>query len=180
MAGDAGDARGAGGAVVTAVANVGNTLAAVAAEPTILFRVLNRVAIVTLNRPAALNALSHEMVRELAALIERCRSDDGIVAVVLRGAGEKGFCAGGDVRELYRMRTRGESGWQAFFIDEYRLDYALHTFPKPIVALLDGISMGGGMGLGQAAKLRVVTERTKIAMPETRIGFLPDSARRVF
>jgi enoyl-CoA hydratase/carnithine racemase len=159
---------------VTAVANVGNTSAAVAAEPTILFRVLNRVAIVTLNRPAALNALSHEMVRELAALIERCRSDDGIVAVVLRGAGEKGFCAGGDVRELYRMRTRGESGWQAFFIDEYRLDYALHTFPKPIVALLDGISMGGGMGLGQAAKLRVVTERTKIAMPETRIGFLPD------
>jgi len=158
---------------MNAVVNVHNA-AAVEAEPTILFRVLNRVAIITLNRPAALNALSHQMVRELATLIERCRSDDGIVAVVLRGAGDKGFCAGGDVRALYTMRMRGESGWQAFFVDEYRLDYALHTFPKPIVALLDGISMGGGMGLGQAAKLRIVTERTKIAMPETRIGFLPD------
>ncbi|MPW21670.1 enoyl-CoA hydratase/isomerase family protein [Paraburkholderia sp. CNPSo 3157] len=145
-----------------------------AAEPDVLFRVVNRVAIVTLNRPAALNALSHEMVRELAVLIERCRTDREIVAVVLRGAGAKGFCAGGDVRALYAMRERNESGWQQFFIDEYRLDYALHQFPKPVVALLDGITMGGGMGLGQAARLRIVTERTKMAMPETRIGFLPD------
>ena len=143
-------------------------------EPDVLFRVVNRVAIVTLNRPAALNALSHEMVRELAVLIERCRTDSEIVAVVLRGAGAKGFCAGGDVRALYGMRLRNEKNWQQFFIDEYRLDYALHTFPKPVVALLDGITMGGGMGLGQAARLRIVTERTKIAMPETRIGFLPD------
>ncbi|SDH43128.1 Enoyl-CoA hydratase/carnithine racemase [Paraburkholderia steynii] len=143
-------------------------------EPDVLFRVVNRVAIVTLNRPAALNALSHEMVRELAVLIERCRTDSEIVAVVLRGAGAKGFCAGGDVRALYGMRQRNEKNWQQFFIDEYRLDYALHTFPKPVVALLDGITMGGGMGLGQAARLRIVTERTKIAMPETRIGFLPD------
>ncbi len=145
-----------------------------AVEPTILFRVVNRVAIVTLNRPSALNALSHEMVRELSILIERCRTDDDIVAVVLRGAGEKGFCAGGDVRALYRMATQKDTGWQQFFIDEYRLDYALHRFPKPVVALLDGITMGGGMGLGQGAKLRIVTDRTKIAMPETRIGFLPD------
>jgi enoyl-CoA hydratase/carnithine racemase len=166
---------------MNAVANARSTPAVVAegpaaqaAEPAILFRVINRVAIITLNRPAALNALSHPMVREIAALLERCRTDEWIVAVVLRGAGEKGFCAGGDVRELYRMKTGGETGWQAFFIDEYRLDYALHTFPKPVVALLDGITMGGGMGLGQAARLRVVTERTKIAMPETRIGFLPD------
>ncbi|MBP0595242.1 enoyl-CoA hydratase/isomerase family protein [Paraburkholderia sp. LEh10] len=143
-------------------------------EPGVLFRVVNRVAIITLNRPAALNALSHQMVRELAVLVERCREDGEIVAVVLRGAGAKGFCAGGDVRALYGMRQRNESGWLQFFIDEYRLDYALHTFPKPVVALLDGITMGGGMGLGQAARLRIVTERTKIAMPETRIGFLPD------
>ncbi|MFX8235126.1 enoyl-CoA hydratase/isomerase family protein, partial [Acinetobacter baumannii] len=68
----------------------------------------------------------------------------------------------------------GDDGWLQFFIDEYRLDHALHQFPKPIVALMDGITMGGGMGLGQAARLRVVTERTKMAMPETRIGFLPD------
>jgi enoyl-CoA hydratase/carnithine racemase len=146
----------------------------VSAESEVLFRVVNRVAIITVNRPAALNALSHAMVRELAVLIKRCRTDSEIVAVVLRGAGTKGFCAGGDVRALHGMRQRNESGWQQFFIDEYRLDYALHTFPKPVVALLDGITMGGGMGLGQAARLRIVTERTKIAMPETRIGFLPD------
>jgi enoyl-CoA hydratase/carnithine racemase len=143
-------------------------------EPTLLFRLVNRVAIITLNRPAALNALSHEMVRELAVLLERCRNDSAILAVVLRGAGQKGFCAGGDVRALYRLATDGDPSWQRFFIDEYRLDYALHQFPKPVVALLDGVTMGGGMGLGQAAKLRVVTERTRIAMPETRIGFLPD------
>jgi len=148
--------------------------AGVDVEREILFRVVNRVAIITLNRPAALNALSHAMIRELAMLVEHCRNDDGIVALVLKGAGNKGFCAGGDVREVYRLAKNGDSRWLAFFVDEYRLDYALHTFPKPVVALLDGIAMGGGMGLGQAARLRTVTERSKIAMPETRIGFVPD------
>ncbi|SMG61440.1 enoyl-CoA hydratase/isomerase family protein [Paraburkholderia susongensis] len=143
-------------------------------EREILFRVVNRVAIVTLNRPAALNALSHAMVRELAMLVEHCRTDSGIVALVLKGAGDRGFCAGGDVREVYRLATHGDARWLAFFIDEYRLDYVLHTFPKPVVALLDGIAMGGGMGLGQAARLRIATERSRIAMPETRIGFVPD------
>ena len=148
------------------------------ADKNVLFRVLNRVAIITLNRPVALNALSHAMVRELAVLIERVREDESIVALVLEGAGPKGFCAGGDVRALYqlaRARERdGANGWQQFFVDEYRLDYALHTFSKPLVALLDGVTMGGGMGLGQAAALRIATSRTKIAMPETRIGLLPD------
>ncbi|MBW9103256.1 enoyl-CoA hydratase/isomerase family protein [Paraburkholderia phenoliruptrix] len=148
--------------------------AGVDVEREILFRVVNRVAIITLNRPAALNALSHAMIRELAVLVEHCRNDDGIAALVLKGAGNKGFCAGGDVREVYRLAKNGDSRWLAFFVDEYRLDYALHTFPKPVVALLDGIAMGGGMGLGQAARLRIVTERSKIAMPETRIGFVPD------
>ncbi|KVV35547.1 enoyl-CoA hydratase [Burkholderia ubonensis] len=143
------------------------------AAPEVLCRVLNRVALITLNRPAALNALSHGMVRELAALLARCRADDQIVAVVLRGAGEKGFCAGGDVRALYRDAARRDA-WLPFFVDEYRLDYAIHTFPKPVVALMDGITMGGGMGLAQGAALRVATERSKIAMPETRIGFVPD------
>lgn len=143
------------------------------AAPEVLFRLLNRVALITLNRPAAINALSHGMVRELAALLERCRHDDRIVAVVLRGAGEKGFCAGGDVRALHRMAKQRDA-WLPFFVDEYRLDYALHTFPKPVVALMDGITMGGGMGLAQGASLRVATERSRIAMPETRIGLLPD------
>ncbi|MBO2981223.1 enoyl-CoA hydratase/isomerase family protein [Burkholderia pseudomallei] len=140
----------------------------------VLMRVVNRVALITLNRPAALNALSHDMVRELAAWLERCRDDRSIVAVVLRGAGDKGFCAGGDVRALYRMAKAPGRGWLPFFVDEYRLDYAIHTFPKPVVALMDGITMGGGMGLAQGAALRVSTERSKIAMPETRIGFVPD------
>jgi len=144
------------------------------AQREIQFRVINRVAVITLNRPAALNALSHAMIRELAVLVEHCRNDDSIVAIALKGAGNKGFCAGGDVREVHRLATSGDNRWLAFFVDEYRLDYALHTFPKPMVAILDGIAMGGGMGLGQAARLRVVTERSKIAMPETRIGFLPD------
>lgn len=147
-------------------------------QPDVLFRVVNRVAIITLNRPAALNALSHAMVREIAMLLERVRGDDSIVALVLEGAGPKGFCAGGDVRAIDRLARAGErlgsDGWQQFFVDEYRLDYALHTFEKPLVALLDGVTMGGGMGLGQAAALRVATSRTKIAMPETRIGLLPD------
>jgi enoyl-CoA hydratase/carnithine racemase len=147
-------------------------------EGDMLFRIVNRVAIVTLNRPAALNALSHSMVRELALLLERVRNDERIVALLLNGAGPKGFCAGGDVRGLYHLARHGQrdgdSGWLQFFIDEYRLDYALHMFPKPVVALLDGVTMGGGMGLGQAAGLRVATTRTKIAMPETRIGMLPD------
>ena len=148
------------------------------AEGRVLHHVINGVAILTLDRPHALNALSHAMVRELARQVERCREDDAIVALVLRGSGEKGFCAGGDVRAVYHAakegRAEGEDGWRQFFIDEYRLDFALHAFPKPIVVLEDGITMGGGMGLAQAASLRVATERSKIAMPETRIGFVPD------
>ena len=143
-------------------------------EPTVLFRVVNGVAIITLNRPSALNALSHDMVRELTVLIERCRTDGEIDAVVLRGAGDKGFCAGGDVRALHQAATHGDTRWRQFFIDEYRLDFALHELIKPLVVLMDGVTMGGGMGLAQGASLRVVTERTKIAMPETRIGFVPD------
>ena len=150
------------------------------AERKVLFTVLNRVAIITLNRPAALNTLSSEMVYELTRVVNHCRLDPDIVAIVLRGAGDKGFCAGGDVRELYQSVTRGESGWRQFFIDEYRLDHTLHVFPKPIVALMDGLSMGGGMGLGQGADLRVTTERTKMAMPETRIGFIPDVGATTF
>lgn len=151
-----------------------NGTLSVAQEPDVLFHVTNRVGIITLNRPGALNALSYKMILELSSLFERCRLDREVVAVVLRGAGEKAFCAGGDVRALHRMVEGGDPAWLQFFVDEYTLDYTIHNFPKPVVALLDGITMGGGMGLGQGACLRVVTERTKMAMPETRIGLLPD------
>lgn len=112
-------------------------------DPAVIFRVVNRVAIITLNRPSALNALSHDMVRELTTLIERCRTDGEIIAVVMRGAGTKGFCAGGDVRALYLAATTGDTAWRQFFVDEYRLDFALHTLQKPLVALMDGVTMGG-------------------------------------
>jgi enoyl-CoA hydratase/carnithine racemase len=152
-------------------------------EPEIGFEIVNRVAVVTLNRPRALNALSHDMIGLLTEAFENCRIDDAIAAVVLRGAGEKAFCAGGDIRALYdaaRSDTAHETPWLRFFVDEYRLDYAIHHFPKPVVALMDGIVMGGGMGLAQGAALRVVTERTRMAMPETRIGMLPDVGATYF
>lgn len=149
-------------------------------EPQVLLHVVNRVAIISLNRPKALNSLCHSMVGELARLVEVCRLDENIVALVFRGNGEKGFCAGGDVRELYQSASAGDGEWEDFFVDEYRLDYALHVFPKPVVALMDGITMGGGMGLAQAADIRVVTERTRMSMPETKIGFLPDAGATRF
>lgn len=144
------------------------------ASSSVLFQVVNRVAIVTLSRPKALNALSHDMILVLGAILRRCRDDSEVVAVVLRGAGDKAFCAGGDVRSLYEKALNEDRSWVQFFADEYRLDYAIHKFPKPVIVLLDGITMGGGMGLAQGAWLRVATERAKLAMPETRIGLVPD------
>jgi enoyl-CoA hydratase/carnithine racemase len=149
-------------------------------EQSILFHTRHRLAILTLNRESALNALNIEMIRELAVCLETCRHDDQIDAVVLRGAGAKGFCAGGDVRALYHQAQDPDIDWPRFFIDEYRLDFALHTFPKPVVALMDGVTMGGGMGLAQGVALRIATERSRIAMPETRIGLLPDVGATYF
>ncbi|SAK55028.1 enoyl-CoA hydratase/isomerase [Caballeronia temeraria] len=145
--------------------------------PEVAFAVVNRVAIVTLDRPHALNALSHGMIAHLADIFAQCAADASIAAVVLRGAGDKAFCAGGDVRRLYhaaRNDPHHETPWLKFFIDEYRLDFTVHRFAKPVIALMDGIVMGGGMGLAQGAALRIATERTRMAMPETRIGLLPD------
>lgn len=155
---------------------------AAAAEPEVLFHVVNRVAILTLNRPSALNALSHGMVRQLSALLAQCRDDARIAAVVLRGAGEKGFCAGGDVRALYRLARQGQAhgpdGWLQFFVDEYRLDYALHRFPKPVVALLDGIAMGGGMGLGQGRACGSSPNAAGSPCRKPASAFCPTWARR--
>jgi enoyl-CoA hydratase/carnithine racemase len=149
-------------------------------EQSILFHTRHRLAIITLNRISALNALNIEMIRELATCLETCRNDDQIDAVVLRGAGTKGFCAGGDVRALYHQARDPGVDWPQFFIDEYRLDFALHTFPKPVVALMDGVTMGGGMGLAQGVPLRIATERSRIAMPEARIGLVPDVGATYF
>ena len=130
------------------------------------------VATVTLNRPAALNALTHGMIEGLAEWRDTWERNPRIRMVVLRGAGEKAFCAGGDIRALYD--NRGTATNAHFMASEYALDYRIHTYSKPTVAFIDGIVMGGGMGFAQGTKLRIVGERTRMAMPETAIGLFPD------
>lgn len=144
------------------------------AQAEVLFEVVNGVGVITLNRPKKLNALTHSMVLQISGRLSEWRTRPDIAAVLLRGAGEKGFCAGGDIKALYESYLSGTADYQRFFIDEYRLDFTIHRYPKPVIALMDGIVMGGGMGLAQGAHLRLVTERSKIAMPETGIGLVPD------
>jgi len=156
-------------------------LSGTAAEsPEILCETVNHAAFITLNRPAALNALSFEMIAELRAVLRRCANDDAIKAIVLRGAGDKAFCAGGDIRALYQSFKDSGKLHHEFFAAEYGLDYLLHTYPKPYVALIDGITMGGGMGLAQGSTLRIAGERTRIAMPEVGIGLFPDVGASYF
>jgi enoyl-CoA hydratase/carnithine racemase len=144
------------------------------ADDELLFEVINHVGVITLNRPKALNALSHSMMLSFMPLLDRCERDADIKAVLIRGSGPKAFCAGGDVVAVVNSAREGTSLQRDFFIDEYRVDHRLHHFPKPVVAFMHGIVMGGGMGLSQGASLRLVTDTTRIAMPETRIGLIPD------
>ena len=132
------------------------------------------IATVTLNRPSQLNALSFGMLKALAAWLDRWERDDRVRSVVLRGAGPRAFCAGGDIRHLHGYARSGGREHHEFFEVEYSLDYRVHTYPKAIVAVMDGIVMGGGMGLGQGARVRIVGDRTQMAMPETAIGLFPD------
>jgi enoyl-CoA hydratase/carnithine racemase len=140
----------------------------------VLCEVRNHVAFITLNRPSALNALTLGMVVELRKLLDRCAEDPEVRAVLMQGAGEKAFCAGGDIRSLYQSFKDGGTLHRRFFLNEYPLDYTLYSYPKPFIVLLDGITMGGGMGLAQGSTLRIVGERTRIAMPEVGIGLFPD------
>lgn len=145
-----------------------------AAGGELLAAVANGVATVTLNRPAAHNALTLGMIRGLAAWMEAWAADPSVKLVVFRGAGGKAFCAGGDVRALYEGWNAGQRDQLEFFTPEYALNYRIHTYPKPIVAVMDGIIMGGGMGLAQGAALRIATDKTRMGMPETAIGLFPD------
>jgi enoyl-CoA hydratase/carnithine racemase len=140
----------------------------------ILAEVHAGVATVTLNRPSALNALSYGMLETLTQWLDAWEHDDRVRKVVLRGAGEKSFCAGGDIRALHSGIRANDPGVYRFFEVEYALDFRIHTYPKTVVALIDGIVMGGGMGISQGADVRIVGERTKMAMPETAIGLFPD------
>ncbi len=146
----------------------------------ILFEARNQIGFVTLNRPAVLNALSSSMILQMHAQLRQWALDASIYAVVVRGAGDKAFCAGGDVRAVHASFTPSGSAHRDFFASEYRLDYFIHRYPKPYIALMDGIVMGGGMGIAQGASLRVVTDRTRMAMPEVGIGFFPDVGASYF
>ena len=145
------------------------------ASPEILVAEQGALGRITLNRPKALNALTLGMVREMAEALERWRSAEHIRAVLVEGAGERGLCAGGDIRALYDAAKAGDEEFPAtFWAEEYRLNAALSHYPKPVVGLMDGITMGGGVGVSAHGSHRVVTERSKVGMPETGIGFVPD------
>lgn len=146
----------------------------------VISEIRNHVAFVTLNRPDALNALSLQMILRLRTLFGEFSADPEVFAVLIRGAGEKAFCAGGDIRALYKSFKSAGSLHHEFFATEYPLDYLLYSYPKPYAALLDGITMGGGMGISQGSHLRIVGERTRMAMPEVAIGFFPDVGASYF
>ena len=140
----------------------------------VLADVRNHIGHLTLNRPAGLNAITLDMVRSLTRHLEAWSDDPSVYAVVLRGTGDKAFCAGGDIRSLYDSFKNGDTLHEDFFVEEYALDLAIHHYRKPVLALMDGFVLGGGMGLVQGADLRVVTERSRLGMPEVAIGYFPD------
>ncbi|WP_024539887.1 enoyl-CoA hydratase/isomerase family protein [Comamonas badia] len=144
----------------------------------ILTEVHGQIGCITLNRPKALNALSLGMVRGLHAALRQWEADPEVLAIAIRGSNKEGpfgaFCAGGDIRFLYQAAKQGDPRVEDFFTEEYILNHLTHHLKKPYIAFMDGVVMGGGMGISQGASLRIVTERTRMAMPETGIGLFPD------
>src|SRR5436305_9861519 len=141
----------------------------------ILFERRGAAGIVTLNRPKALNAVTHEMVRALARQLRRWESDAAVTRVIIRAEGDRAFSAGGDIRALYELGRAGrQQEMLTFWRDEYPLNAAIKRYPKPYVALIDGIVMGGGVGISVNGSHRVAGDRFSFAMPEVGIGFFPD------
>ncbi|HZD24832.1 MAG TPA: enoyl-CoA hydratase/isomerase family protein [Alphaproteobacteria bacterium] len=140
----------------------------------LLFERRGPLVVVTLNRPQALNALTHEMALALEKRLKLYEDDRDVEAIVVRGAGDKAFCAGGDIRRLYDTGRARERYPYDFYRDEYRLNAYIYHYPKPYIALIDGIDMGGGVGVSVHGSHRVVSERIVFAMPETGIGLFPD------
>jgi enoyl-CoA hydratase len=130
---------------------------------------------ITLNRPRVLNALTHEMILGIADALERWRTDSEVAMVLIEGAGDRGLCAGGDIRGLREHALNGRNDLSRhFWHDEYELCATIDEYPKPFIALMTGITMGGGVGVSAHGSIRIVTETSRVAMPETRIGFSPD------
>jgi enoyl-CoA hydratase len=145
------------------------------ASEDVLLRTEGRAAYITLNRPKAINALTHAMALDLSAALAAWQADDAVETVVITGAGERGLCAGGDIRAVREAVITGSPRAAAeFWRDEYILNLAIARYPKPYVAIMDGIVMGGGVGISAHGDVRIVTERSRVAMPETGIGFIPD------
>ncbi len=153
--------------------------------PHVIGDIQGQIGYITLNRPAALNALSLPMIRAITRHLLAWREDDRVKAVAFRGmrkdaASPSGgtpfgvFCAGGDIRFFHQAVQAGNPELEDFFTEEYTLNHLVHTYPKPTIAFMDGVVMGGGMGISQGCSLRLVTENTKMAMPETQIGLFPD------
>lgn len=129
---------------------------------------------IILNRPRAINALTHRMVKSIAYALDAWEHDDAVTTVLLTGAGERGLCAGGDIVGIYHDALEGGDATLQFWKDEYRLNARIANYPKPFVAFMDGVVLGGGIGVSAHASVRVVTERTRFGMPEVGIGFAPD------
>lgn len=140
----------------------------------ILFEQNKHIGFITLNRPEALNAINLPMIKALQKQLSLWQEDKTIHAVILKAAGEKAFCAGGDVRFLYEAKEHKENAQLDFFWQEYRLNYFIHQFKKPYIALMDGITMGGGVGISLHGSHPIATEKFSFAMPETSIGLFPD------
>lgn len=140
--------------------------------------VAGRVGLISLTRPKALNALDLGMVQSITQCLQAWRDDAQVLAVVIRGSDKNGpfghFCAGGDIRFFHEAALANDAALDEFFTQEYALNHLIHKYPKPYIALMDGVVMGGGMGIAQGASLRVVTPHSKLAMPETNIGLFPD------
>ncbi|MCD4849970.1 enoyl-CoA hydratase/isomerase family protein [Arthrobacter sp. AK01] len=149
-------------------------MGAVEAEDEVLFERRGHLGIVTLNRPKAVNALNAGMVKAMLGQLADWADDDAVATVLVRGAGDRGLCAGGDIVAIYKDMLHSGTETAEFWADEYRLNALISHYPKPYVAFMDGLVLGGGVGISAHGSLRVVTERTRTGMPETTIGFVPD------
>ena len=144
------------------------------AETSVIAEVRNHVGHLVLNRPTGLNTLTLPMIRELHSRLMDWANDPAVNAIVLGAVGDKAFCAGGDIRSLYDSHQSGDELHMTFFQEEYALDRLIHAYKKPVLALMDGFVLGGGMGLVQGASLRVISENARVGMPEVGIGYFPD------
>src|SRR3982751_289151 len=143
-------------------------------EGDLVARIEGSVGFIRLNRPKTINAVTLEMFRDVDKALDRFEADPAVAVIVLEGAGERGLCAGGDIRALWESsKVKGDLG-KILWRDEYIVNARIKKFPKPYVAFMDGIVMGGGVGLSAHSSHRVVTDKTKLAMPEVGLGFFPD------